>query len=95
MPDSLLTIKDLHLKFDLFEGVSHVLNGVDLFIRSGERVAIVGESGCGKSTAVRAILGLLTGRNVSLSGSIQFLDQSLFTILIINYGVTYGAGESV
>ena len=77
MPSSLLTIKDLHLKFDLFEGVSHVLNGVDLFIEKGERVAIVGESGCGKSTAVRAILGLLGGRNVSLSGSIQFSGSEL------------------
>ena len=77
MPNSLLTIKDLHLKFDLFEGVSHVLNGVDLFIERGERVAIVGESGCGKSTAVRAILGLLSGRNVSLSGSIQFSGSEL------------------
>ena len=77
MPSPLLQIRGLHLKFDLFEGRSHVLNGVDLSIKKGERVAIVGESGCGKSTAVRAILGLLRGRNVHLSGSILFGGNEL------------------
>ena len=77
MIDTLLNIQDLHLKFDLYEGSSHVLNGVNLGIGKGERVAIVGESGCGKSTAVRAILGLLTGRNVNLEGSIRFTGSEL------------------
>ena len=77
MPSPLLQIRGLHLKFDLFEGRSHVLNGVDLSIKKGERVAIVGESGCGKSPAVRAILGLLRGRNVHLSGSILFGGNEL------------------
>ena len=77
MTEPLLTIRDLHLKFRLFEGISHVLNGVNLFIKKGERVAIVGESGCGKSTAVRAILGLLSNRNATLSGSIRFRGSEL------------------
>ena len=77
MTDTLLNIQDLHLKFDLYEGSSHVLNGVNLGIDKGERVAIVGESGCGKSTAVRAILGLLKGRNVNLEGSIRFTGSEL------------------
>jgi peptide/nickel transport system ATP-binding protein len=68
----LLRISDLHLRFTLFEGVSHVLNGVNLEVNRGERVAVVGESGCGKSVTLRLILGLLRGRNVNIAGRIEF-----------------------
>ena len=73
----LLEIRDLHMRFSLFEGLSHVLNGISLSIEKGERVAIVGESGCGKSVTVRAILGLLQQRNVALEGSIRFHETEL------------------
>ncbi len=73
----LLEIDDLHLKFKLFEGLSHVLNGVALRVASGERVAIVGESGCGKSVTARIILGLLQQRNATVSGSIRFQGEDL------------------
>ena len=74
---SLLEIRDLHMRFSLFEGLSHVLNGISLSIEKGERVAIVGESGCGKSVTVRAILGLLQQRNVAIEGSIRFHETEL------------------
>ncbi|MFN8661110.1 MAG: ABC transporter ATP-binding protein [Thermomicrobiales bacterium] len=45
------------------------LRGVDFTVQTGERVAIIGESGCGKSTFVRAILGLLPG-GARIDGSI-------------------------
>ena len=73
----LLEIRDLHMTFSLFEGLSHVLNGISLSIGKGERVAIVGESGCGKSVTVRAILGLLQQRNVAIEGSIRFHETEL------------------
>lgn len=68
----LLTIDDLHLKFKLYEGGAHVLNGVSLHVDRGERVAIVGESGCGKSVTLRLILGLLRQGNVQTTGNIDF-----------------------
>ena len=76
----LLEIRDLHMRFSLFEGISHVLNGVNLFVKKGERVAIVGESGCGKSVTARAILGLLQQKNISIEGSIRFHDTELLEL---------------
>ncbi len=76
----LLEIRDLHMRFSLFEGISHVLNGVNLFVKKGERVAIVGESGCGKSVTARAILGLLQQKNISIEGSIRFHETELLEL---------------
>lgn len=76
----LLEIRDLNLRFKLHDGVYHVLNGLSLTVGSGERVAIVGESGCGKSTTARAVLGLLDQKNVRLDGSIRFKGDELLTL---------------
>jgi peptide/nickel transport system ATP-binding protein len=77
----LLEIANLHLRFRLFEGVAHVLNGVNLAIDRGERVAIVGESGCGKSVTARIILGLLgRRRNVEIEGSVRFDGVELLAL---------------
>ena len=65
----LLEIRDLHMTLSLLEGLSRVLNGVSLSVEKGERVAIAGESGCGKSVTVRAIVGLLRRTNLSIEGS--------------------------
>lgn len=73
----LLRLSGLHLRFRLFEGISHVLKGVSLTVNRGERVAIVGESGCGKSVTARLILGLLAQPNVRVSGSISFKGEEL------------------
>ncbi|MFQ5971307.1 MAG: ABC transporter ATP-binding protein [Alphaproteobacteria bacterium] len=75
-----LEVRGLNLGFDLFEGRSHVLNDVALEIRKGERVALVGESGCGKSVFVRLVLGLLNQRNLHVDGSIRFDGQDLRTL---------------
>ena len=75
----LLKISDLHLRFKLFEGISHVLAGVNLEVHRGERVAIVGESGCGKSVTLRLILGLLRGNNINISGKIEFDNLEINT----------------
>jgi peptide/nickel transport system ATP-binding protein len=68
----LLDISGLDLGFEMFEGRSQVLRQVALSVQAGERVALVGESGCGKSVLLRAILGLLDRRKRVLSGEIRF-----------------------
>jgi len=57
---SLLEVRDLHVWFDLGRGRElHAVQGVDLALDQGERVGLVGESGCGKTTTILAMMGLL------------------------------------
>lgn len=59
MATPLLEIKNLHVQFKVFEGILRVLDGVNFTIFSGEKVGLVGETGCGKTTTVKSILRLL------------------------------------
>lgn len=75
--EPLLAVEGLDLGFRLFEGRSRVLRDVSIRLVAGERVALVGESGCGKSVFLRTLLGLLDPRKASLSGSIRFQGREL------------------
>jgi len=55
----LLDIKDLYVNFDVFGGTLKVLDGVDFAVYSGEKVGLVGETGCGKTTTMKAVLRVL------------------------------------
>ncbi len=54
-----------------------VLDGISLTIKSGETLALVGESGCGKSITSLALMGLLPGSAQILSGEMQFRGHNL------------------
>jgi len=57
---TLLEVRDLHVWFDLPDGGRlHAVRGVSFELEAGERVGLVGESGCGKTTTILAMLGLL------------------------------------
>jgi peptide/nickel transport system ATP-binding protein len=56
--DALLEVRDVHVEFPGRHGVSRAVDGVDLTMRGGEILALVGESGCGKTTLARTIVGL-------------------------------------
>lgn len=73
----LLRIRDLHVEFTGFRGTAHVLNGVNLEVYPGEKVGLVGETGCGKSLTVKAVLGLLRGPHVRIRGEIAFQGRDL------------------
>jgi peptide/nickel transport system ATP-binding protein len=57
----LVQIKDFHLQFSSFEGVSHVLDGVNLTIHRGDILGIVGETGSGKTLTALSIANLIPG----------------------------------
>src|SRR5438552_7039801 len=54
-----LELKDLTVYHESFRGISKIIDGVDLMVRSSESVGLVGESGCGKTLTAKMILRLL------------------------------------
>jgi oligopeptide/dipeptide ABC transporter ATP-binding protein len=78
---SLLEVRDLHVWFDLPEGRQlHAVQGVNLDLDAGERIGLVGESGCGKTTTILAMLGLLppsatVAGDVRLDGTSVVADE--------------------
>jgi len=55
----MLEIRDLHVHFRMYEGISRVIDGVSLHIAKGERVGLAGETGCGKTVTMKAVMGML------------------------------------
>jgi peptide/nickel transport system ATP-binding protein len=67
---SLLQVEDLHVWFQLAGGRElHAVQGVSFAIGQGERFGLVGESGCGKTTTILALMGLLPP-NASVAGRV-------------------------
>ena len=77
MSENILEVKNLHVSFKTYAGISHAVRGVDFSLRKGETLAIVGESGCGKTVTSKAIMGLLPAQNTMIdkSNGAQILFQ--------------------
>ncbi len=74
--EPLLAVDDLHVRFSLRGRQVHAVNGLSYRLRAGRLLAIVGESGAGKSVGVRALLGLLP-HTAQVSGSARFAGNEL------------------
>lgn len=59
MSAPLLEVQNLHVEFDTYGGTVQAVRGVDFKVEAGRTLAIVGESGCGKSVTVQAMMGLI------------------------------------
>ena len=77
MSDSLLNISDLHVSFGDKHSHYDVVSGVDLEIKKGKTVALVGESGCGKTMTALSILRLIPSLAKLRARHIQFMDKDL------------------
>ena len=62
MPEPLLKVAGLNA----FYGESHVLHGVDLEVRTGELVTLIGRNGAGKTTTLKSIVGMIADRRGSI-----------------------------
>lgn len=79
----MLAVTDLHA----FYGKSHILHGVNLEVRAGEIVSLLGRNGVGRSTTIKAIMG-----DVPCRGSVRFRDvelRGLPTYAIARQGLGY------
>lgn len=68
----ILSVKDLNVKFNLRGKVLHAIRGINLDVYQGESLAIVGESGCGKSVLNKNFIGLLDSNGFISSGEIIY-----------------------
>ncbi|MCL7453488.1 MAG: ABC transporter ATP-binding protein [Anaerolineae bacterium] len=74
----LLEIKDLHVHFHVYGGILRVLDGVSFVVHRGEKVGLVGETGCGKTTTMKATLRVLPMPPARIpGGQILFQGQDL------------------
>ena len=77
--NAILTVRDLDVT-PLRPGAPPVLSGVSFSLGAGERMAIVGESGAGKSVLVKAVLGLLPAQLQVTSGQVRYGEIDLLTL---------------
>ena len=77
MSNPLLEVRDLQVEFDTYGGIVQAVRGVSFDVHAGKTLAIVGESGCGKSVTVQSVMGLIPmppGRITSGTAMMQGTD---------------------
>ena len=76
--EKLLEVKDLAVSFDTYAGEVQAVRGVSWNLHKKETIAIVGESGCGKTVSIQTILGLNPKKNTRIkSGEVLFEGEDL------------------
>ena len=76
----LLDVSDLRVIFHTYRGTIKALNGVELWLNRGERLGVVGESGCGKSVTSLALMQLIQQPGEITGGRIMFNGRDLLTL---------------
>jgi oligopeptide/dipeptide ABC transporter ATP-binding protein len=76
MRSTLLEVRDLRVRFRRRDQVTVAVDGLEFSVEEGRTLAIIGESGSGKTVSCRAVMGLLPG-NASVSGDVAFEGAQL------------------
>jgi oligopeptide/dipeptide ABC transporter ATP-binding protein len=77
---SLLAVDDLRVSFRTEDGVVGAVDGVSFEVGRGEVLAIVGESGCGKSVTAQTVMGLTRSQNARIEGSVAYGGRDLLKL---------------
>ena len=95
-PDSLLEVRDLHVRFETPTGRVHAVRGVDLSVNRGDTIGILGESGCGKSATMQAIMRILPEPPARVSAAtLRYRDLDLLTATRSEVSAVRGTGMSM
>ena len=73
----ILEIKDLHVTFRTHAGNVQAVRGVDWYLNEKETIAIVGESGCGKTVSIQTVVGLNSSKTTDITGQVLFEGMDL------------------
>ncbi len=80
MPENVLEVKHLSVSFETYAGKVQAVRDISFDLRKGEILALVGESGCGKSVTCRSIMGLLAKNAEVEGGEILFDGKDLLNL---------------
>ncbi len=78
--DYLLDVRGLKTSFRTMDGIVHAVDGVDLSIKRGQTLGVVGESGCGKSVTSFSVMRLLAQNGFIAGGEIWFDGRNLLEL---------------
>lgn len=78
--DCFVEVKQLHVTFTGGKKPVQAVSGVDLRVQRGEVVALIGESGSGKSVTLRSLLGLHAAKTTHITGDIRVGDQQVLQL---------------
>ena len=79
MSAPILDVRELRVELPLSRGTVHAVDGASIQVEAGEAFGLVGESGCGKSMTLRAIMGLLPRPGHIVGGEVLFEGEDLVT----------------
>jgi len=74
---AIMTVEDLRVSFATEDGVVKAVDGVSFELAAGEVLAIVGESGCGKSVTAQTLTGLTRASNARITGSVNYRGREI------------------
>lgn len=78
MAEPLVEIKDLHVEFEVRDGIIHGVDGFTLTINRGETLGVIGESGCGKSITAKAVMQMVPKPGKITGGEILYYRRDKY-----------------
>ena len=103
MRENILNIEDLSIWYRTYRGYSKVVDHINLQVGKGEKIGLVGESGCGKTTTMKTVMGVLGKDLIHVpDGKIDFagknvleMKQSGLQISLCKWGYPLAKGKNL